>query len=270
MTRDTEPGRPGTTTAADGTLIAYTDHGDHDARVLVVMHSLGSSGSMWAPQIAALSERFRLLVVDTRGHGRSQAPPGPYDLSLLGNDVLAVADHAGADRFHALGLSLGGQMAMWLALHATDRVRSIVAANTAAKLGTDDSWGARIAAVSAGGTASVRDAVLDRWFADGFPDRHPDWFAEAQRVFSATDPVGYMGCCAALRDTDLRDSVAAISTPTLVIGGDVDVATPPEQATWLHEQIGSSELTIFERAGHLSNLDRAEAFTERVLQFLAA
>jgi 3-oxoadipate enol-lactonase len=255
--------------STDGTHIAWRSFGARDAPAVVMMHSLGSSASMWTPQIDALSQRFRVVAIDTRGHGRSDAPAGPYTVDQLGRDVVAVADHAALDTFHAIGLSLGGQMAMWLAVHVPGRVRSIVLANTAAKLGNHDTWQTRIHAATTDGMPSIRDAVLDRWFAPGFAQRHPDWFAQAQATFDTTDPVGYAGCCAALRDSDLSDVVSSIEVPTLVIGGDVDLATPPAQAMWLHEHIDGSELTIFDDAGHLSNLDRAAEFSDRLAQFLA-
>ena len=267
------PDRPsGSFSAAssDGTQMAWTAHGNAGAPAVVMMHSLGSNGSMWTPQISALSADFHVIAVDTRGHGRSSAPAGDYHVDQLGADVLTIADHIGIEQFHAVGLSLGGQMAMWLALNAPDRVRSLVLANTGAKIGTHDLWQARIDAVTTDGMLSIRDAVLARWFAPGFADRHPDWFAEAQDTFAATDPAGYAGCCAALRESDLRASVGAIVAPTLVIGGELDLATPPADVEWLHRHISTSELMILDQAAHLSNLDREPQFTARLTQFLSS
>ena len=110
--------------------------------------------------------------------------------------------------------------------------------------------------------------MLARWFAPGFADRHPDWFRDAQDVFAATDPAGYAGCCAALREADLRTMVAQIAVPTLVIGGELDLATPPADLEWLHQHISASELMILDHAAHLSNLDRDSQFTARLMEFL--
>ena len=259
-------------TSADGTHIAWTEQGPRDgsANVAAVMlHSLGSSGAMWTPQIAPLAAVRRVIAVDTRGHGRSQAPTGSYSLDQLGRDVLAVVDHLGVEQFHVIGLSLGGQMAMWLATHATERVHSIVLANTAPKIGTDESWQSRIEAVRSGGMRSIRDAVLARWFTSHFAGDHPDRFAEMAAIFDATDPAGYIGCCAALRDSDLGPVVGAIAVPTLIIGAELDLATPPAQARWLHEHITGSELAVLDDAGHISNLEQTQAFTDLVVDFLA-
>jgi 3-oxoadipate enol-lactonase len=256
------------TRTADGTHIAWRSTGPADAPAVLMMHSLGSDGSMWAPQVAALAPSYRVVTIDTRGHGRSDVPPGPYRLDQLGADVVAVADDIGIDRFHAIGLSLGGQMAMWLGAHVPERVRSLVLANTGLKIGNDDSWRARIEGVTSGGMVAVRDAVLARWFAPGFVERRPDWYAEARATFDATDPAGYAACCASLRDTDLTPIAGRITAPTLVIGGDVDLATPPAEAERIHGLIAGSDLVVLEDAGHLSNLDQPEAFTARVLAFL--
>ncbi|MGD9995921.1 MAG: 3-oxoadipate enol-lactonase [Ilumatobacteraceae bacterium] len=265
MNADTTPRR---TRAADGTSIAWRSAGRDDAPAIVLMHSLGANGAMWAPQVPAFGANHRVVTLDTRGHRESDAPPGPYRLDELATDVLAVADEAGIERFHAVGLSLGGQMAMWLGAHAPHRVRSLVLADTGLRIGNDESWRARIEGVTNGGMRAVRDAVLARWFAPKFEDRHADWFAAAQTTFDAIDPMGYAACCAALRDTDLTELAGRITAPTLVICGDVDLATPPSEAERIHARIAGSELTILDDAGHLSNLDQPEAFTARVLEFL--
>jgi 3-oxoadipate enol-lactonase len=115
----------------------------------------------------------------------------------------------------------------------------------------------------------ICDAVVPRWFAPGFPTAQPARYQATVRTFRATDPAGYIGCCQALALADLRDQVASIGIPTLIVGGELDASTPPEQQRWLHTQIAGSELTIFERAAHLSNLDRPEDFTTRLRRFVA-
>jgi 3-oxoadipate enol-lactonase len=258
-----------TVTASDGTELGFEVRGADDAPALVFAHSLGADRSMWRPQVEALENRYRIVLVDFRGHGRSAAPEGPYSIALLGDDVLRIADAAGAATFHFCGISLGGITGLWLAVHHPERVLSLVAANTAARIGSVESWEERVAAVRTGGTDSIREAVIGRWFAPGFMDGHPDWFAQASRVFSATDPAGYIGCCGALAVADLRAEVPAITAPVLVVGGSLDQATPPADAEWLHGAIAGSELTMLDGAAHLSNLDHADEFTQRLTRFLA-
>lgn len=244
------------------TDLATTIGGPSDAPAVVFLHSLGSSSTMWRPQAEALADAYRVVRIDTRGHGDSPAPAGPYTVEDLGRDVIAVADAEGLDTFHLVGLSLGGLTALWVARHHGDRLRSLTAANTAARVANEEFWQARIDAVREQGLAGIRDAVVGRFFGDRFPATHPDWFAEAREVFVSCDPEGYIACCAALGDADLREHVGRIDVPTLVVGGDQDVATPPADAVWLQDHIGDSLLAVLPRAAHLSNLDQPELFTQ--------
>jgi 3-oxoadipate enol-lactonase len=240
---------------------AWTVDGPDEAPAVVLLHSLGSDGSMWRPQAEALSADHRVVRIETRGHGQAPAPPGPYTLDDLGTDVLDVADALGLERFHLVGCSLGGLTALWVAVHHGDRLHSLTATNTAARVGSTEGWQQRIDAVREHGLVGIRDDVLARFFAPGFPEREPGEWERARQAFVDADDDGYAACCAALRDADLRGEVGRIAVPTLVVGGTEDVATPPEQQQALHEAIPSSRLVVLERAGHLANLDRPDAFT---------
>lgn len=242
--------------------LARTVEGPADAPAVVFLHSLGSDSSMWRPQAEALVDEYRVVRVDTRGHGGSDAPPGEYTVEDLGRDVLEVADAEALDTFHLVGLSLGGLTALWLAIHHGQRLQSLTAANTAARVSDEAFWQARASAVRDQGLEGIRDAVVGRFFATGFADARPDWFAEAQRAFVGSDPDGYVGCCAALEAADLRDDVARIDVSTLVVAGDEDVATPPGDALWLQAHIDGSHLAVLPRAAHLSNLDQPDLFTQ--------
>lgn len=251
-----------------GYRIAYRTSGAAAGPAVVFSHSLGLDSTSWAAQAARLGGRFRIVLIDTRGHGRSDAPAGPYTIEGLAGDVLAVCDHLGIERFHHVGLSLGGMMALWIAVHRGPRLRSAVFANTAAKLGGAELWDQRIAAVRAGGMEAIADLVVARFFTDEFAAREPASFARARARLVGTDPEGYAGCCAALRDENLRRHVRAVRTPSLVIGSTHDLATPPTEAEWLHARLGGSELVILDGAGHISNLERPEPYTEALERHL--
>jgi 3-oxoadipate enol-lactonase len=255
-------------TSVDGTGIAWEDTGDRSAPAIVLCHSLGYNHEMWRPQIEALAVRYRVIAVDIRAHGASDAPPGPYDMATLATDVLAVADDAGAPEFAVCGLSLGGQIALWLGIEASDRLWSLVACNTAARIGTPQSWGARIEQVESSGMAGLVEATKVRWWSPDFAERHPDWARHGMSVLTSTDPAGYAACCSALATTDLRDAVGAITAATLVIGGSLDESTTPSDAEWLHSHVPVSELHVIDGAAHISNLDRHEEFTETLLAHL--
>jgi len=248
--------------------IWWASSGPPDAPPLVLVHSLGLDARMWAPQVEALSGDRRVVVMDLRGHGRSDAPAGPYTMERLALDVLAVADAAGAERFDLCGLSIGGQVGQWLAIEHPHRLRALVLADTAARIGTAEGWAERMATVEAGGMAAIAPMVMERCFTAGIEQRSLESYAYAREQIPAMSPVGYVGCCAALAGADLRERVGAISTPTLVIVGSEDVTTPPAEARRLHEAIAGSELAIIEGAAHVSNLDAEAEFTRRLCGFL--
>lgn len=250
------------------TSIAWSSVGDRARPTLVFAHSLGCDSSMWRHQIDGLGDEFHLLTVDMRGHGESDAPPGPYSLEALGADLMEVVDGAAVENFSICGISIGGLIALWAGIRHPGRVQSLIAANTAAKVGTAEGWEDRIRAVNEEGMAGIAEGVVGRWFTLGFASRHPDRWAEAIATFVATDPEGYIGCCQALAGADLGPDVASIVAPTLLIGGDADPSTPPSEAQWLHDQIPSSQLEIFPDAAHLTNLEHPDLFTQKIKAFL--
>lgn len=249
--------------ARTGDLV-WTDSDPSGTDGLIMVHSLGTDSSMWAPQVGPLSVIRRVVAIDLPGHGASSAAPGEYRLEDLGHDVLDVAGEAGLERFDVCGISIGGIMALWLAINAPERVRTLIVANSAARVGTEEGWAERIQAVEAGGMAAVGH-VVDRFFA---VDR-PMTRRAIRQVFLAVDPTGYIGCCAALRDTDLRGELSAIECPTFIIAGDEDVSTPPTEAHRLHAEIRGSRLHVIPGAAHLSNLDQPTAFLDHVREGLS-
>jgi 3-oxoadipate enol-lactonase len=163
---------------------------------------------------------------------------------------------------------LGGLTALWLAIYRPDRVGRAVFANTAARVGSVDTWSARIAAVEAGGMAAIKDAVLARFLSADFRARDPETTDKVGAMLLTTPPQGYIGCCAALRDADLRNMVSTIEARSLVIGGELDEATPPAQAEDLHGGIVASDLMVIPGVAHLSNLEAPGLFSRRVLELV--
>lgn len=254
-------------TTATGTRVAYTVGGRPWRPALVFTHSLGSDHRMWELQRQALKDQYYIVSIDNIGHGGSDVPAGDYSVADMAAAVLAVAEAAELERFHYCGLSVGGITGQWLGVHHSDQLLSLTLSNTAAKIGAPELWDERIQTARTQGMSALVDGVIARWFSADFADRHPDQFAQARATLLATDPNGYAGVCAALRDADLGDAVGAITIPTLVIGGINDQAVPIEQARWLHEQIAGSQLVELE-AAHLSNLDRDTEFTAALDRFL--
>lgn len=245
----------------------YRFDGRDDAPVLVLSNSLGTSLAMWAPQVPALAERFRVLRYDSRGHGASSAPAGPYTIAQMGGDVLALLAQLGVARAHFCGLSMGGMIGLWLGSHAPAQLGRLVVSNTAARIGPPEVWNARIAKVRASGMAGIADAVLARWFTPPFLAQDPPAVQDARRVLLQTSPEGYVGACAAVRDMDLRDDVPRIAAPALVIAGAQDPVTTTVDARYLVERIAGARYRELD-APHISNLERPAEFTAALLEFL--
>lgn len=250
-----------------GCRIWYTVQGAAGGPVLLLSNSLGTTAELWDAVLPQLTGRFRVTRYDTRGHGRSGAPPGPYSLETLGRDALAVLDAARIERAHVCGISLGGLTAMWLGVYAAERVDRLVLANTGAQLGSAEFWNQRIKTVEAGGMAAVAEAVLERWFTPDLNRRRPDIVAGFRAMLESCPPTGYAGCCAAIRDADLREAVRQVTAPSLVIVGTHDVATPPALGELVRDRIRCARLVAL-GAAHLSNVEQPEAFAAAVLDFL--
>ncbi len=256
-----------TASSADGARIAYEATGPDDAPALLFINSIGATRALWDPQVSRLRSTHRVIRYDARGHGQSSAPSGDYTLAQLGRDAVAVLDAAGAQAAHVCGISLGGITALWLGLHAGDRVHSLTLANTAARIGSLESWTERIALVQKRGMTAVADRAMATWFTPAFHAREPETIAAFHAMVAGCDPTGYLGCCAALRDADLRDEVTNLRAPVLVVAGAQDVATPPAGVEYIHERVPGSSLVTFDVA-HLSNVEAADGFTDALVSFV--
>ncbi|MBW3619282.1 MAG: 3-oxoadipate enol-lactonase [Actinobacteria bacterium] len=243
--------------------------GAADAPVVVLVNSLGTDHTMWDPQVAALAADHRVVRYDTRGHGRSPVPEGPYHLDDLGGDLVALLDRLDVARAAGVvGISLGGLTALWLAAHHPHRVERVVLANTAARVGTREGWEDRAALVRREGMGAVADAVIERFLSPGFRSADPDTTTRLRERLRSLDPEGYAACCEALATADLRAVAGEVAVPALIVGGTEDVATPVDDAQWLAGRLPHAELVVLPGAGHLSSIEQPEAFTGQVLAFL--
>lgn len=242
--------------------------GSADAPGLILVHSLGSDTRMWNDQLDALTAMRRVVWVDLPGHGRSTAVDRDYTVDDLGGDIAAVADAAGFDVFDICGVSLGGLISMWVAANHPDRVRRLVACSTAPRVGTAEMWSERMAGVREGGLASMSDAIVPRFVTPDLGERRPEANALVYEMFVDIDDIGYLGCCAALRDADITASIGGITAPTLVIAGAVDVATPPDVMEPIQNAVAGSRMEVVKDAAHLVNIDQPDEFNSLVTRFL--
>jgi 3-oxoadipate enol-lactonase len=251
----------------NGVAINYRIEGPAGAPVLLLSNSLGTSLEAWEPQVEALRDTFQVLRYDTRGHGKSSVPPGPYSIAQLGADVVHLLDHLGIDRAHMCGLSMGGITAMWIAIHHPGRVDRLVLSNTAAWIGPSSNWTDRAAAVERDGVAPIASAVVARWLTAEYALSYREHVAALEAMLSATPQAGYAASCLAVRDNDLRGDVARIRAPTLVISGSADLPTPPADGQFLAAQIPGARFVEL-RAAHLSNQELPEEFSALLCEFL--
>jgi 3-oxoadipate enol-lactonase / 4-carboxymuconolactone decarboxylase len=248
--------------------IFYRLEGNPGRPVLILSHSIGTDHSLWDPQVEGLLPYFQILRYDTRGHGASDVTPGEYSIEMLSKDILALADTLQISQFGFCGLSLGGAIGQWIAAHAPERVTHLVLANTSPQFVPRANWETRIATVSKGGMPAVVDLAMQRFFSPHTLAKQNPHAASIRSVFLGTDPVGYLGCCAALRDMNNGELLKRIKAPTLVISGDRDVSTPwSGHGERLAQEIAGAK-ALHLAAAHLSSLERPHSFTTALLEFL--
>ena len=250
--------------------INYEVSGNANGPVVMLSHSLGSSSIMWEPQLSALESRYRLLRFDTRGHGHSDAPGGPYTLDQLAGDALSLLDSLGIDKVHFVGLSMGGMIGQCLTLSQPDRIISLALCDTAAIIPEEAQsiWQERIDAARKNGMAAGVEETMARWFTGPYLSQAPK-AVELIRVQFVNTPVnGFVGCSEAIRRLNYLDQLASIRLPVLIIVGEDDPGTPVAAAEAMHTRIDSSELVVIPSAAHLSNIEQASAFNEALLGFL--
>ncbi|MFJ1797118.1 3-oxoadipate enol-lactonase [Kitasatospora griseola] len=264
-------------TTGDGVRIAYRLDGDEGKPVLLLSNSIGTDLHMWDGQVPALAEHFRLLRYDARGHGASDVPSGPYSLDRLGRDAVELLDALGLQRVHVLGLSLGGIVAQWLAIHVPERVDRLVLSNTAAHLGPANRWDRPIAELlEAPDMQAAADTFLRNWFPAAMLDESNESNESNEgnevvegfrRTLLATQREGVAGSWAAIRDSDLRRTAALIASPTLVIAGEHDTVTSAAHGEEVAAAIPGARFTVLP-AVHLANVERPAEFLDAVLTFL--
>jgi 3-oxoadipate enol-lactonase len=250
-------------------LVAELDDGPHDAPVLVLANPIGTTMAIWDAQLPVLRRRFRLMRFNARGHGGSQAPPGPYSLAALGTDVLSLLDAHGIASAAFCGTSFGGMTGLWLAANAPDRVSSLVVCCTAiTPMPSRQSWLERAALVRRQGMGPVSEAAPARWFTPRFIANEPAAVNRVTAMLTGCDPEGYAGCADAIADMDLRPALGAVQAPTLVISGAEDQAAPPWHGAVTARGIPGSRFVVIRGASHLANYETPGPVTDAIARHL--
>ena len=248
--------------SANGSTFAYRWDGNPDGPIVMMAHAMGTSHRIWDLQVPALAEKFRLLRYDWRGHGDSDAPPGPYSLPQFEADAVAVMDVLGLDKVHWVGISTGGMIGQGLGINYPERLHSIALCNTTPQ---SNPWyrgwvAERQAVVREGGMAPVWEMTKALWFNEAFIEQANEDYTVTQQVFEATPIEGYLGGTSAVADLDYLDRLVQIDKPTLVIAAGDDPVTPIDHSEKIHERIKGSRLEIIAGQRHFSNIEVPQLF----------
>lgn len=255
---------------ANGINMAYRFDGPESAPVVMLSNSLMSNHTMWDPQMSVLTEAFRVLRYDTRGHGASDAPPGPYTIQLLAEDAVALLDALGIDKVHFAGLSMGGMIGQFLGAHYPERISSLLLCDTASEMPTLEMWNDRISTAQSQGITGLLDGTLKRWFTAPFLTNDKAAVEKVAEMIRTTGVQGYVGCASAVRDMSQTAILSRITAPTIIIVGESDPACTVEQSRVLEAHIDGAQLVILGEASHLSNIEQTEAFNAAMMTFLKA
>jgi len=255
----------------NGTKLNYCLDGPEQGTVVMFSNSLASALSMWDLQIPPLVEAgYRVLRYDSRGHGQSEVPEGPYSIEMLTADALGLMDALGLETVHFCGLSMGGMVGQMLGARHGDRLISLTLSSTSAHMPPRESWDERIKAVRESGMDAMVDATIDRWFTKAGQERLGAEVEKIRRLILHTQTDGFCAACVAIQNMDQRDSIRDISTRTLIIVGEDDPGTPVSAAKFIHQRITSSGLKVISHAAHLVNVEQSNVFNEALLKFIEA
>ena len=254
-------------TLGDVTL-HYRDEGDPNGAPIVLANSLGTDFRLWNRIIPLLPEGLRILRFDKRGHGLSSCPQGHYTMTELVDETAQLIRELEFENCLFVGLSIGGLIAQGIAAQHPSLIKSMVISNSAARIGTSQMWQERIDILQAGGIEALADTIMERWFSKDFRTNCHEELAGWRNMLTRTPLAGYIGCSAAIADTDYTESTAKIDLPTMLIAGDEDGSTPPELMRGTADLIEGSRFELIDNAGHLPCVEQPEEYARLLGEFI--
>lgn len=253
-----------------GVTLHFAHRPTAGTRHLVFINSLGTDFRIWNTVTEALGDDVSTLVYDKRGHGLSDLGATPYSIEDHVDDLVGLVDHLGIADVVLCGLSVGGLVAQGFYARRPGMVSGMVLCDTAHRIGTPESWNARIATVGKDGIGAIADAVMKVWFTPGFHERRASELAGCRNMLSRQSPAGYAATCVALREADYTAAAASIAVPALCVVGDQDGSTPPALVRSLADLIPGSRFEIIEGAGHIPCVEQPAALVALLRDFLTA
>lgn len=256
---------------ANNININYEVQGITSNQVVMFSNSLASNLTMWDLQVEKLIENeFCVVRYDSRGHGKSDSPPGPYTIELLSDDVAALIEKLSLGPVHFCGLSKGGMVAQMMGARHSEKIKTLTIADSAAYMPAKKLWGQRIQAVQKGGMKAVVEGTLERWITESGRKRLPDQVKLIREMILNTKTIGFVACSEAIKSMDLRLTNSLIQRPTLVICGQEDTGTTPAQAKEIADSISGASLELIPEAAHLANIEQSEIFNTLLLDHIKA
>ena len=256
----------------NGIDMSFEVSGRADAPPVVLHHPLATNVATWDDLTAVLEPSYRVVRMDARGHGKTEAPDGPYAFETLAADVVGLLDHLRIDKARFVGLSMGGMVGQYLGLLYPDRFHSLCLVSTTSRVPAEalSLWDERIRIASAGSLRELVEGAIARWVVPETLKSKPQVVERLKEMMLATPPKGYIGWCQAIRTLNLTDRLKEIKLPTRVIVGALDPSTPPSAAEVIHRHITGSELVVIPGVSHMLHMEEPKSFHPHVLSWLAA
>lgn len=255
------------TFTSNDAIIHFQTFGNSSKPALIFSNSLGTTLSMWQNQIDHFQKDHFVICYDTRGHGQSSAPQGPYNIDQLGQDVVNLLDHLKIEKADFCGISMGGLTGQWLAINKPERFNHVVVCNTAAKIGEQKAWLDRAKLVREQGLKPIAETAALRWFTEPFIQSQATIVASLSNDLAASSAEGYASCCEALAKADLRDQLGKITIPVLIIAGQKDPVTTIIDGQYMLDRIANAQLVEI-NASHISNIEKPQDFNQALSDFL--
>jgi 3-oxoadipate enol-lactonase len=255
--------------SVNGGVKHYSDEGPRDAPPLVFINSLGTDFRIWDDLVHPLTGRYRVIRYDKRGHGLSQLPAPTASMADFATDLSALLDLLGVPQATIVGLSIGGLIAQELLRLHPNLVRSLVLVDTAHRIGTEESWNARIGLVEAKGIEAIADSVMKLWFSKSYHQTNRDALTGWRTMLTRTPVEGYLVACRAIRDTDLTEAARRINVPTLCVVGDEDGSTPVALVRELSSLIPGARFKVISGAGHIPCVEKPDALRALIERHIA-
>ena len=242
--------------------------GAHNEKVVFFCHSLGANRNLWDRQTEHLSREFKVIRIDLRGHGQSDLFETPYSIKMLALDVIALLDHLNVEKCTFIGLSLGSMIGLWLGIYRPERLTRMILAGASAKVVNKNPFYRRIAIIRQNGLSSIFGELNERWYHSDFTTRRPEIVKSIQATLLRTSVEGYIAAMIAVRDFDVSAQLAKVSTPTLLITGLEDKATPISEAQLIAKKTKATRLKSIKSASHLAIVEKPAVFDQALYSFV--